>query len=179
MRLKKSNSNSNNINEKLYKKEGNLGTKMITDQLTQCYAAPGTKNKMVPRPSVFPLSLRQWKPLVDKHSIRNQHYHHPLYHFLPQKKLPTPFILGNKNTCPSPWLWHKMVSNSEISWPCPHSSWILCLMATLKNQPCFWLKLLFLSTSSNLNDLTENILPSAKEETAPTSELKNRRIIKK
>lgn len=51
MRFKKV--NSNNHNKKLYKKEGNLCTKLITDQLTQHCAAPETKNKMAPIPFVF------------------------------------------------------------------------------------------------------------------------------
>lgn len=117
---------------KVNKKEHNLFTKMITDQLTQHCAAAETKSKMAPRPSGFPPSLRQWKPVVEKHSVQNQHYHPSIYHFPSQEKnSPSPnFIQGSENPCPSPWLWYKMVSNSEIFWPCPHryrllSSWPL------------------------------------------------------
>lgn len=94
--------------------------------------------------------------------------YHSICHLLPQKRN-TPVILGSESPCPPPWPWHKMAWNREIPWPCPHHTRLLSLMATVKNQPCPWLKLLFLSTFSNMNDLTDNILSSAQEETLSIS----------
>lgn len=149
---------------------------MIIDQLTQHCAVPETKNTMAPRPSVFPPNPRQRKPTVDRHSIWNQHYHCSIYHFLPQKRN-TPVILASENPCSSPWLWHKMLSNSEITWPCLHSSRLLSFKATVKNQPCPWLKLLFLNTFSNLNLNRKHSFLCTGRNSAQIKELKTKRII--